>query len=171
MIYQQGWGPRKFPHPDFTSIPKLYPTANFTKKAKLVVSDGKTEWNEGSQQILSVQDVAIKTLDDQYAALIAKRVAGLATKAVVADQIRQKNKVLGDLAWIGMVVADRADLRQWSLLPESFQVAKIYLPVGEYKIKVVGLTGENAPTGEEMDFGTVKVLPRKKTFLAWRSFK
>ncbi len=171
LIYQQGWGPRKYPNPDFTSIPKLYPTANFTKKAKLIVDDGKKIHEEGTQQILSVQDVAIKTLDDQYAALIAKRVAGMATKAVVADQIRQKNQLLGDLALIGMSLADRADLRQWSLLPESFQVAKLYLPAGEYKIKVEGLSAENASTGEAMDFGTVKVKPRKKTFLAWRSFK
>jgi len=171
LIYQQGWGPRKYPHPDFSSIPKLFPTTSFTKKAKLIVSNGKKEWDEPSQIVLSVQDVAIKTLDDQYAPLIAKRVAGIAAKAVVADQIRQKNQLLGDLAWIGMLAADRADLRQWSLLPESFQVAKLFLPVGEYKIKAVGLSIDNAPTGEEMDFGTIKVQPRKKTFLAWRSFK
>lgn len=171
LIYQQGWGPRKFPNPEFTSLPKLYPTSNFTKKAKLVVDIGKKPIEEETQKILSVQDVAIKTLNDQYAGLIAKRVAGMAAKAVVADQIRQKQGILGDLAYIGMTLADRADLRQWSMLPESFQVAKLFLPAGEYKIKVVGLTGENAPTGEEMDFGTVKVQPRKKTFLAWRSFK
>lgn len=171
LVYQQGWGPRKYPHPDYASIPKLYPTASFTKKAKLIVSNGKKEWDEPSQLILSVQDVAIKTLDDQYAPLIAKRVAGIAAKAVVADQIRQQNKVLGELAWIGMLAADRADLRQWSLLPESFQVAKLYLPAGEYKIKAVGLSIDDALTGEEMDFGTVKVQPRKKTFLAWRSLK
>src|SRR6185437_17144536 len=92
-----------------------------------------------TQVVYNVNDVAIKTLDDEYAGLVAKRLAGVATKAVIADQIAQKNKLLGELTWIGLNVADRADLRQWSTLPETFQVARALLPGGHYKVSVQGL--------------------------------
>ena len=168
LIYAQGWGPRKFPHPSFPRIPKLYPTPSSTQFAKL---DVEGVGSENSQVVLSVQDVAIRTLDDQYAGLIAKRVAGLAAKAVVADQIRQKNQLLGDLTWIGLNLADQADLRQWSTLPETFQVAKMLVPIGKYKVSVVGLNSAGSSSGETMPFQEVTVRPRKKTFIFWRSYR
>lgn len=168
LIYAQGWGPRKFPHPSFPRIPKLYPTPSGTQMAQLNVEGVGTE---NSQVVLSVQDVAIKTLDDQYAGIIAKRVAGIAAKAVVADQIRQKNQLLGELAWIGMNIADQADLRQWSTLPETFQVAKMLVPVGKYKVSATGLGNSGVATGENMPVQEITVRPRKKSFLFWRSYK
>src|SRR5690606_6112935 len=102
-------------------IPKLYPVTSLTNAAKLIV-EGVGE--ETTQEITSVQDIAMRTLNDEYNALVAKRAAGIAAKAVVSEQIRQKNELLGQLAWIGMNLADRADLRQWVTLPQSFQVAR-----------------------------------------------
>lgn len=167
LIYQQGWGPQKRPNPSFPRIPKLYPLFANTQRARLEVEGGPTEI---SQTAVSVTDVAVKTLDDDYAGLIGMRAAGIAAKAVVADQIRQKNRLLGDLAWIGMNVADQADLRQWSSLPSSFQVAKIRLRPGYYRIRAVGLDGAGRPTGAVSDWWNVKIEARKKAFLSWRSF-
>lgn len=168
LIYQQGWGPQKRPHPNFPRIPKLYPLASQTAQVRLEVDGGATE---NSQTVMSVTDVAIKTLDEDYAAVVAGRVAGIATKAVVADQIRQKNELLGAIAWIGMNVADQADLRQWTSLPASFQIAKLRLKPGTYRVRAVGLNGGGASTGETSDWWDVKVEPRKKVFLNWRSLR
>ncbi|MGE0529230.1 MAG: COG3014 family protein [Bdellovibrionales bacterium] len=168
LIYQQGWGPVKRPHPGFARIPKLYPTMSETVRARLEVEGGSAEL---SQTALNVTDVAVKTLDDKYAGLVAKRAAGIATKAVVADQIRQKNQLLGDLAWIGMNLADQADLRQWSTLPASFQIAKLRLKPGKYRVRAVGLNRADHPTGETSEWMSVTVEPRKKAFLNWRSVR
>lgn len=168
LIFQQGWGPRKFPHPNFPRVPKLYPTATSTKRARMTVEG---VGDETTQTVFSIQDVAIKTLDDQYAPLIATRVAGIAAKAVVADQIRQKNALLGDLAWIGMNIADRADLRQWSTLPETFQVARMWVPAGTYKVSAVGLGWNQQPSGEIMASQDVQVKARQKAFVMWRSYR
>jgi hypothetical protein len=168
LIYEQGWGPRKRPRPGFPRIPKLFPTPSFTQRAKLVV-DGVGE--EFSQTVFSVQDVAIKTLEDQYAGLIAKRVAGIAAKAVVADQIAQRNKLLGQLAFIGMNLADQADLRQWSTLPQTFQIAKILVPAGHYQAGAVGLSFSGTPTGEMLPKRDIVVDPHQKTFILWRSYR
>jgi hypothetical protein len=168
VIYQQGWGPRKGPYPGFPRIPKLYPTFAETVRARVEVEGGSAE---STQTAVDVTDVSIKTLDEQYSEMIAMRVAGIAGKAVLADQIRQKNQLLGDLAWIGLNLADQADLRQWSSLPSSFQVAKLRLKEGTYKIRVVGLNASGQPTGEESPWIETKVRSRRKWFFNWRSLR
>lgn len=168
LVYQQGWGPRKQPHPSSHRVPKLYPVRSYTERADLEVRDvGEVK----TSKVYSVQDVAIKTLDDQYSALIAKRVAGVVGKAIVADQIRQKNQLLGEIAWIAMNVTDRADLRQWSTLPESLQLARVYLKSGTYTVAAKGLSSAGTETGEYMEPREVQIKPGKKTFLSWRSFR
>ncbi len=167
IIYQQGWGPRKQPHPSSPRVPKLFPVYSLTQRARIEV-EGTAE--AVTEPIFSVQDVAIKTLDSQYAALIAKRVAGVGVKAVAADQIRQKNQILGEVAWLALNFTDRADLRQWSTLPQTFQIARIYLKGGSYKLRIHGLTGGGAPSGEELPEQSIDIKPGKKTFYSWRSF-
>lgn len=167
FIYQQGRAPVKRPHPDSPRFPKLYSVPSHTRLARFEV-DGVARLN--TEPVYSVQDVAIKTLNDAYGALIAKRMAGVATKAVVADQIRQKDEVLGAIAWITMNIADQADLRQWSTLPESFQIARVPLKAGIYKVRATGLDSALQPSGETMTERDVKVSPRRKTFVMWRSF-
>lgn len=168
VIYQQGKGPVKLPNPAFIRVPKLYPVHTSTSVARLEI-DGVGSFD--SEPIYSIQDTAIKTLDDAYAGLVAKRVAGIATKAVVADQVGKKDPLLGQLAWIGMNLMDQADLRQWSTLPESLQVIRVPLKSGDYHIHVAGLNSSKGPTGEKMNEQIVKVSAKQKTFVLWRSFQ
>lgn len=168
LIYEQGNGPRKYPNPEFARLPKLYPQSSRGSFATLVV-DGVGEAR--TNQVYDLSTVAIKTLDDAYAGMVAKRMAGIATKAVVADQVRQKNGLLGDLLWIGMNLADQADLRQWSTLPETLQVARLWVRAGQYTVRVKTLDPSHQPTGENMEPLSVKVLPKRKTFVNWRSFQ
>lgn len=169
VIYQQGWAPRKKPNPDWYRIPRLYESYSRTEKAQLTVSS--LDKKEESQSLYSVTDVSMRVLNDQYAKMVADRMAGIATKAVVSDQIRQKNEVLGQIAWIGMNIADQADLRQWVTLPSSYQVIKVEIPEGEYEVSVQGLTSGGSPTGEELEGQKVRIASGKKTFMHWRSVK
>ena len=105
------------------------------------------------------------------AAVPANGAAGVATKAVMADQIRQKNELLGPLAWIGMNLADQADLRQWVSLPASFQIAKQRLKPGRHRLRIVGLSNSGQPTGEMSEWIEVNVKAGGKSFLNWRSFR
>ncbi len=168
LIYQQGWGPSKKPHPNFARIPKLYPSFSRTVGARMEVEGAGSEV---AQRAVDVTDVAIKQLDEQYAGLIAMRAAGIATKAVVADQIRQKNPLLGELAWLASNVADQADLRQWISLPATFQIAKMRLKPGKYRVRVIGLDSSDNPTEEIMEWTEVSVIAKKKSFLNWRSVR
>ena len=166
LIFQQGWGPVKRPHPNFPSIPRLYPVSSTTVRARVEIEGGPSEL---SQTVMDVSDTAVRTLDEQYAGLVAMRLAGIGTKAVVADQIRQKNPLLGNLAWIGMNLLDHADLRQWSSLPATLQVAKLRVKPGAYRVRAVGLNSRDEPSGEVSGWFDVKLTAGRKTFLNWRS--
>ncbi|MCB0391706.1 MAG: hypothetical protein KDD58_10450 [Bdellovibrionales bacterium] len=168
LIHLQGWGPRKRPNPKWHRIPTLRGVPSYTKAAQLeVVGVGK----EDTQKIYNLEKVAIKTLDDQYAPLIAKRIAAVAAKEVLADQVRQKNEALGALLGFAMHAVDRADLRQWSTLPESFGIAKMRLKPGKYKIRARGLNAAGEPNDEVSPEMEVVVRKGKKTFVSFRTFQ
>jgi hypothetical protein len=167
LVYEQGWGPRKVPRPESPRFPMLIPTSSNTQSAFLVAGGMQIQ----TSTIFSVTDVAIKTLNDDYARLVAMRVAGVAAKAVIADQLGQKNKALGAVAWLAMNLADRADVRQWSTLPQSFQIARLPLRAGKYKVNVNGLGYGVGPSGENMPEREVVIRPGKKTFISWRSVR
>ncbi len=169
LVYEQGWGPRKEPRPGSPRFPMLVPVFSNTRRAELTIEDGGR--SATSNRIFSVQQVAIKALNDDFARLAAMRVAGVAAKAVVSDQIRQKNPLLGDLAFLALNATDRADLRQWSTLPESFQIARIPIKAGKYRVRVTGLNTNGGNSGESMPEKLIQVSPGAKTFFSWRSVK
>ncbi len=166
VIIQQGKSAIKHPNPAFTQIPKFYPRGSFTKSAEIEV-DGV---REQSQKIYSVSDVAVKTLDDAYTALIAKKSVGLVGKYLVAEQMRQQNPILGLLTWIGLNAADEADTRSWTTLPETLQFIRLRVTPGSKTIKVRGLDISGNPTGEEKTF-IAAVRAREEVFLNWRTIR
>jgi hypothetical protein len=166
LLFQQGWGPRKIPRPENVRFPMLVPVPSTTAQARLVLNE---EIIVPSRIIYDLEKVAINTLNDDYAALVARRMGGLAAKAVVSDQLRQKNEGLGQLAWIAMNLADQADLRQWSTLPRSFQVARVFVPAGRYLVRAEGLAADGESSGENSPDQEIELRPGAKFFLSWRS--
>lgn len=167
FIFQQGWGPRKYPRPENHRFPRLVSVPSAVAAATISVESlaGEPAASEESHSIYSIDEVAIKALEGDYSRLVASRVAGVATKAVIADQLRQKNEALGQLAWIAMNIADRADLRQWSTLPQSLQFARVMAQPGTYRVKLSVDGGSNAS-----DERQVEVKPDRKSFVIWRVF-
>jgi hypothetical protein len=168
LIYQQGWGPRKVPSPGARTMPTLVPVASNTQEAQLNI-DGIGSFK--SREIYDVQRAAIETLKDDYGILLAKRIAAAATKEVAADQVRQKNELLGALTRIALYASDRADLRQWSTLPQTIQVVRVFVPAGKYKYSIQGLNRGGGPTGEKLENQEVEVKAGQKKFLIWRSLE
>ena len=166
LVFEQGWAPQKRPNPKWPRVPELFPVRVSTIAANLVVDGAGSEKTE---VITSVEDVAMKTLNDAYAKLVAKRIAGVMVKRAVAKRIYKDNKLLGQLAWLGMNIADQADLRQWTTLPSTFQVAKMYVSPGKYKVHVDGLNAAGAKSGESSSPMDVVVRAGHTSFITWRS--
>lgn len=165
IIFQQGWGPRKAPSYDEYRLPMLLPVYSKTKAARAYINNESYE----SRLVYDVQSAAIETLREDQGILLSKRLAGIATKAVLADQVRQQNQTLGDITWLVLNLTDRADVRQWSTLPQTIQTIRIYLNPGVYQLSLEGVQATGQPTGEVQSFGDVQVKAGQKKFLVWRS--
>ena len=119
-----------------------------------------------------ISKVAIQTLQKDFGALTARRMGGVAAKAVVADQFRQKNELVGTLAWVLMNAADRADLRQWSTLPESIQLIRVFLKPGKYRFDLKGIDYSGQETEAlQTQQNEIEIKSGQKTFLSWRAIK
>ena len=181
VVYMHGWGPRKYPRPENPRFPRLVSVTRGFPNFSVSVYQGDyspqqtamTSYANG-YPIYSIDDVAIKALEADYGRLIGSRMAGVATKAVLADQLRQKDNTLGQLAWIAMNLSDRADLRQWSTLPSSFSIARIPVKSGKYNVRMQSngvVVSEGSEGDQHTPFAGVRSVTVKgleKTFLIWR---
>ncbi|MBX9767946.1 MAG: hypothetical protein K2X47_11800, partial [Bdellovibrionales bacterium] len=166
FIYQQGQGPIKAPNPEFPRLPLLYSRSSLGKHARVSVGElGAPLATAMTEKVFDLQFTAMRTLNEQYGAMVAKRIGGVVAKKILADRVSQENKGLGAILWIGMNLADQADLRQWATLPEAFHIARIPLPAGKYKVNIEALALGAGPTGENATFEDVVIKARKKTFL------
>lgn len=78
--------------------------------------------------------VARQHLESRMQRVIAKALASAAVKAGIAVGVGKAtdSTELGVLAGLALFAMAEADTRSWLLLPESLQIAKAFLPAGEY---------------------------------------
>lgn len=168
IIFQQGWGPEKQMQNGQYRYPSLRPVSSQTQQFNVTIDGVEGEFR--SEKIYDVEQVAIKTLSEDYGALVARRVGAFAAKAVVSDQIRQKNQLLGNLTWIAMNLADQADLRQWSMLPQTIQLVRIRLKPGSYKVRIQGTGWGQVPTEDKTEL-ELKITADRKSFYNFRALR
>jgi len=170
IIYQQGWGPRKKFNPRDVKFPILTPVISDTQKLKIKVSkENKTISEDKSKFIYDVEAASIKTFQDDQASLLARRVGAFVAKEVTARELSRRDDTLGAIAWIFMHASERADLRQWSTLPESIQVARIYIQPGEYEISLQGLSNFGSETEDRSQNKKIKLEKGRTSFINFRS--
>ena len=133
FVYQQGWVPRKRKRPEDYRFPYLVPVGSRYQRVRVAVDD---KYMEPSQTFYDVSKDAVYTINAYYKILVAKKIAGEIAKQLIAKELNKKNDGLGSLVYLAMKIADQADLRQWSTLPESFQVSRIMLPPGKHKVRI-----------------------------------
>lgn len=177
VIFQQGFGAKKVSRYDEPRFPTLRTEFLKTSVAQVEITPiesatGKTYTQiNKTKTVYDIDRMAIMTMDKDYNSLVMRRIGGVAAKAVVSEQIRQKDELLGSLAWIAMNLADRADLRQWSTLPSKIQMARIFMKPGKYDLKIKGLDAYDAPTGDELPAQVIEVKAGKKVFVNFRSLR
>jgi len=186
ILIEQGWAPEKravgngirVAPPNYPTLygsfidrgryPYLIPIPSETWSVKAQISGAG---DHRSRLVYDVEKVAIKTFEADLMWAMARKAAADVAKKVAADQVRQKNEMLGFLTSIALQVSDQADLRQWSTLPKSMQVIRAWLPPGSYKVNLEGLTGYGAPTSDHIENREVNIRPGHPTFLVWRTLR
>ena len=168
ILFLQGWGPQKVPRREDHRFPALAPSLSDTKQLMASAAEPSSSYVAFSQVVYNIEKAAIETMEEDYRTLGARRFGARVAKEVVADQIRQKDKALGDIAWLVMVASERADLRNWSLLPESVQVIRINAD----EVTKLKLVGRNPASGIGEDLGIIDFSsePSKKIYVI-RSLK
>lgn len=168
IFAEQGWGPEKDYAYGNYRFPQLRPQRSATQFVQIFVDDKE---KSKTDLVYDVEHVAIKTLNDDYGWLIARRMAARVAKEVAADQVRQKNEALGGILKLAMLISDRADLRQWSTLPQTIQMSRFFLKPGSYKIRLQGMSGTSSSTADMKEESEVRIESGKKNILVWRALR
>jgi len=155
VLYENGISPIKKPNPIFKELPNPVRQASIEVNGQVM----------GTTAVLhDIEKTAIENLDEKYAGLIAKKVAGVVVRAVIADQVaRQTNSpLLGALTSVALSAANEADLRSWNLLPRDLQVARVVVDPGTYTVRVL-------PSGAgPLPPKTIQLNPGEKKFMDFR---
>jgi len=168
LILEQGRGPIKVPHPNFRLMPTFQKRFASSDHAVLKTVDGKR--SARSYSLLDIEATAIKDLDHRISGIVAKKVAGVVAKEVIADQVgkQTKSKGLGALTSVILRLTDKADLRHWSTLPASLQLIRMKLPAGRHKL-ILDILARNGGVQYEKVFESVEIKPKQILFLQHRT--
>ncbi len=148
---------------------------------KAVLVNGR---NTGEAAIYNdYSETAMQNFNENYTTIVAKNVASIAVKMVAAavaseamarslDKGKNNDMVsglikLGAGALAGYAASQTIapDLRSWRLLPSSYQIKRMHLQPGEYKIEI---PGGKLPDGSET--ATVKITSGQQIFLNFRTY-
>lgn len=173
VIFQNGWGARKDYNPRSPRFPILRSIPMEARNATVTlerIDKPESPSFARSKFIYSVDDAAIRTLLEDQGSLVARRMGGIVAKEVAADQIRQKNELLGLVAQIAMHASDRADLRQWSFLPKEFQVVRLRVKPGKYKMKISAQNKYSGDASGNSSEREIEIKAGKTRFFNYRRF-
>lgn len=155
VIYQNGHAPEKIQSPKWAELPEYSKRYNKFIYADVFINGqvaGKTEL------LYDIEDVAIKNLKEKYAALIAKRTAGVAAKVLIGEQVKKQtgSNEAGTLVQLGLLMLSKPDLRAWMTLPQNLQALRLNLPPGEYEVSLRP-HGAGDTVGEQVSLGKVNL--------------
>lgn len=173
VVFQHGWGARKDFNPQSPRLPILKPVPVESRNARVSIEPVKKNdphYHAQTEFLYSVDEAAIRTLIEDQGSLVARRMGGIVAKEVTADQIRQKNELLGFVAAVAMHASDRADLRQWSFLPKELQTARIRVKPGRYKVRLNLQNRYSETTGSSILEKEIEIRAGKTHFINWRQF-
>ncbi|MBI5433404.1 MAG: hypothetical protein HZA52_11300 [Planctomycetes bacterium] len=110
--------------------------------------------------IEDVGKVAKENLDDRIAWLAAKSAVRAALKYKLTDELEDEHGLLGLLAGdIFTIATERADLRAWQTLPDTWQAARAFVAPGTHQIVVDAEGGSSAALGSfELSAGETMIV-------------
>jgi len=167
MIFPTATGAAAF------AMPIYEPTPNPVAGAVLHVGNQQAE----TLVMTDLEQVAYRYHNDRLPLMIARQIIRLALKIAVQEGGRAALQNNADgwaaLAWtvsasVWNVVSEQADLRCWRTLPHTLQATRLYLPAGDYPLKV-SLIGAGGGTLGTHELGTIRIAPGRHRMINARS--
>ncbi len=159
LIHLNGKGPKKIENkytvatptgPVSIAFPKYVTSPPSCHESKLIVKSDKKTYSSKAVLFDDINKIAIKSLADRKVRTMAKAIArAVAKQAVVNVAAKQVKKQFG-AGWglaakiIGKVTAsaiETADTRAWQTLPGEINIARTFVPPGNYQVSVENCNG------------------------------
>jgi hypothetical protein len=108
--------------------------ANSSQTSRLTTTiNGKTYQSE---EIVKLQSLASRNLHDQLPSLVTRQALRLIAKERIRHEMAKKNDLANILTSVYNLASEKADTRSWSSLPNSVQILKMNLPVGDHQLQL-----------------------------------
>jgi hypothetical protein len=96
-----------------------------------------------SQEIVRLQSLAAKQLQDEMPAIVTRQVVRLVAKEELRQQMSRKGGDVGNiLAGLYNIASEKADTRSWSTLPDSIHILRLDLAPGQHEVEL-SINGTN----------------------------
>ncbi|AAZ26725.1 COG3014 family protein [Colwellia psychrerythraea] len=90
-----------------------------------------------SQEIVRLQSLAAKQLQDEMPAIVTRQVVRLVAKEELRQQMSRKGGDVGNiLAGLYNIASEKADTRSWSTLPDSIHILRLDLAPGQQEVEL-----------------------------------
>ena len=104
-----------------------------------------------SNEIVRLQSLAAKQLQDEIPAIVTRQVVRLVAKEEIRQQMSRKGGDVGNiLAGLYNIASEKADTRSWSTLPDSIHVLRLDLAPGQHEIEL-NINGSNRAINVEIN--------------------
>lgn len=168
VIYSSGFSPVKRQDRHEAMLPAFYTRGG--DAGYLSVKDSFGNELGYSNELLNIEALAIRDLNEKIGIMRAKNILGLGVKAAVGYGVYKatNNENLGILTGLLLASASTPDLRSWSTLPKSMQVARIHIPAGNHELTLMPRYGDRDYIPGSVK-KTVKVEEGESSFLVFRN--
>ncbi|MCB0417474.1 MAG: hypothetical protein H6617_01145 [Bdellovibrionaceae bacterium] len=164
VLLEMGKGPVKVPNPSFRLVP-MFERRNYRTAYAEVRVDSLAPVR--TQTLFDIEATAIDQLQKKMAIIMARKVGGVVVKEVIAERVRKAtdSEFLGLLTKVILHMTDQADLRSWSTLPASLQLARIRVPAGTHRVSLDLAYRSGGSRQSVKEWAEIKVGRGKKVFL------
>jgi hypothetical protein len=144
------------------ALPRLVPQKTQVAYGQVSLSGARGSFGARTELGQNLTALAEKSLSDRFASLAVKAVARAAVKYSLAEGAgRGARAAAGKNAgpWVGLLVgvlaktlaaaSEEADKRSWRTLPDEVQIARLWVPPGDYELRVRPLGRDDGGVGQE----------------------
>ncbi|MBU2870822.1 hypothetical protein [Colwellia sp. E2M01] len=114
--------------------------------------------NYQSEEIVRLQSLAAKQLQDNMPGIVTRQIVRLVAKEQIRKQAARKGGDIGNiLANLYNIVSEKADTRSWSTLPDSIEILRVDLAAGQHDL-TLNINGNKQTI-------TVNINPNRQTLV------
>lgn len=144
------------------ALPRLVPQKTRVAHEEVSLSGTSGSFSATTELAHNVTAVAEKSLADRYQSLAIKAVARAAVKFALAEGAGHGAQAIAGsdagplvgllirtLAKMLAIASEESDKRSWRMLPDEIQVARLWVPPGEYELRVRAVARDGGVVGRE----------------------